>query len=97
MTLNEFKAWFDGYTENIKDQPNKKQWARIQEKMDELTEEYRSIYTPWYTHPFSPTVPYVTYSDTTGNPPVRIYSNTCTSGDMIKDTTTSIAYNTYTN
>ena len=36
MTLPEFKAWFDGFTENMAAPPNKKQWARIQERVAEI-------------------------------------------------------------
>lgn len=35
MTLSEFKAWFEGFTESIegKSAPTQKQWARIKEKV----------------------------------------------------------------
>lgn len=39
MTLTEFKAWFEGYTENISKQPTQKQWARIQERVGEIEPE----------------------------------------------------------
>lgn len=39
MTLTEFKAWFEGYTENITKQPTQKQWARIQERVGEIDGE----------------------------------------------------------
>lgn len=37
MTLNEFKAWFDGFTEDMEGPPKAKQWARIQERVKEIT------------------------------------------------------------
>lgn len=36
MNLSEFKAWFDGYTENMKDEPSAKQWKRIKERVAEI-------------------------------------------------------------
>ncbi len=39
MTLNEFKSWFEGFTENIRDLPSKKQWARIQERLEDVDGE----------------------------------------------------------
>lgn len=36
MNNSEFKAWFGGFTENLDGPPNKKQWARIKEKVDRI-------------------------------------------------------------
>lgn len=36
MTLLEFKAWFEGFAENIATQPNPGQWERIKQKISEL-------------------------------------------------------------
>lgn len=36
MTLPEFKAWFEGFTETMEGPPNEKQWARIQERIAEV-------------------------------------------------------------
>ncbi len=36
MTTSEFKAWFEGYTENIAKVPTQKQWARIKVRVLEL-------------------------------------------------------------
>ena len=36
MTNNEFKAWFEGYTEEMKIPPNKTQWKKIQAKVKEI-------------------------------------------------------------
>ena len=33
MTLNEFRAWFDGFSEAIGDAPTPEQWARIKAKL----------------------------------------------------------------
>jgi hypothetical protein len=63
MTTSEFKAWFEGYTENIAKVPTQKQWARIQERVTELVksedreplvifkDRYRDYpYRPWWPH-----------------------------------------------
>lgn len=54
MTLQEFKAWFEGYTENITKQPTQKQWARIQERVDEIdgTTITYPVYVEKYWEPF---------------------------------------------
>jgi hypothetical protein len=36
MTLQEFKAWFDGFTEEMDAAPNKKQWERIKKRVKEI-------------------------------------------------------------
>ena len=36
MTPLEFKAWFDGFTENLKGPPNAKQWKRICKRVKEI-------------------------------------------------------------
>ena len=37
MTLSEFKAWFEGFTETMDNTPNEKQWKRIQARVKEIT------------------------------------------------------------
>jgi hypothetical protein len=39
MNLSEFRAWFEGFTESLDRLPNEKQWARIKEKVDEITSD----------------------------------------------------------
>ena len=36
MTLDEFKAWFGGFTENLDGPPNEKQWKRIKTRVGEI-------------------------------------------------------------
>jgi hypothetical protein len=36
MTLAEFKAWFDGFTEEMDEAPTKKQWERIKKRVKEI-------------------------------------------------------------
>lgn len=37
MTLSEFKAWFEGFTETMDGPPSLKQWERIQARVKEIT------------------------------------------------------------
>jgi hypothetical protein len=37
MTLSEFKAWFEGYTEGLDGAPTEKQFKRIKAKVAEIT------------------------------------------------------------
>lgn len=37
MTLSEFKAWFEGFTENIDGTPSGKQWEKIQARVKEIS------------------------------------------------------------
>lgn len=36
MTLAEFKAWFEGFTEDMDGAPSKKQWERIKARVSEI-------------------------------------------------------------
>lgn len=52
MTVNEFKAWLEGYSENISDCPTPEQWKKIKEKLLNMRSEVvnNSLVSP----PFSP-------------------------------------------
>jgi len=43
MNLSEFKAWFEGFSENLDGPPDKKQWRRIRETIEKITKDP----TPW--------------------------------------------------
>ena len=36
MTLSEFKAWFEGFTESLSGPPNPDQWKRIQDRVKQI-------------------------------------------------------------
>lgn len=36
MTPQEFKAWFDGFTEGVAGLPNEDQWARIKARVSQI-------------------------------------------------------------
>jgi hypothetical protein len=64
MTLQEFKSWFDGFTENIEKIPSQKQWKRIQERVAEIdgvtiTER---VYVDRYVQPYRWAYPYPPYT-----------------------------------
>ena len=54
MTVSEFKAWFEGYTENLNSEvaPSKKQWTRIKERIAEIKEAPVPVYQQRRTVPY---------------------------------------------
>jgi len=58
MTLSEFKAWFEGFTEDMDAAPNAKQWKRIKARVKEIdgTVTTYPVYLDRYVYPWSPTV-----------------------------------------
>jgi len=56
MNLQEFKAWFDGFTENLEAAPSAKQWKRVKEqvaKIDGAPITY-PVYIDRYVRPWHP-------------------------------------------
>jgi hypothetical protein len=61
MTPQEFKAWFDGFTEAFTGCPTKAQWARIKERVAEIdgrpvtervyVDRYWPSYIPYNSYP----------------------------------------------
>jgi len=68
MTLTEFKAWFDGYTEDMGGVPSAKQWKRIKEVVGDIDGQAVTlpIYIDRYWRPYStsPTIPWWTTNGT---------------------------------
>jgi hypothetical protein len=59
MTLSEFKAWFEGYTEDLVGAPTEQQFARIKEKVkaiDGAPTTYPIFVDRWW--PQQPITPY---------------------------------------
>lgn len=56
MNLQEFKAWFEGFTESLEGKPpGPKSWKRIQEKVSLIEESppvTRDIFVHEYWHPW---------------------------------------------
>lgn len=56
MNLQEFKAWFEGFTEVMDAVPTRKQWERIQERVKQIKDApttrdvfIRHYWPPYYT------------------------------------------------
>ncbi len=45
MNLSEFKAWFEGFTEDMDKPPTAKQWKRVKARVEEITSS--SSPSPW--------------------------------------------------
>lgn len=60
MTLQEFKAWFDGFTEGFNGKvPTQKQWKRINERVSEINgvsveRHYIERNWPYWTQVYTP-------------------------------------------
>lgn len=56
MTLSEFKAWFEGYTEGLEGAPTKAQFDRIKAKVGEITGAPVTypIYVDRWVQPYRP-------------------------------------------
>lgn len=75
MLPYEFKAWFEGFSENMKGPPTKQQWERIQKKVKEIS-SHPSWYPSWYWHyPFAVGSSTTTYT-TTGGAGTKYSGNT---------------------
>ena len=97
MNLSEFKAWFEGFTEGMTGLPTKAKWARIQERVAEITPEptpypvfidrYVRPYWPWWQWGGNYTA---TISDKSG----PVTSNTIvTTSDNIQFSNNTLAFN----
>jgi hypothetical protein len=65
MTPQEFRAWFDGYCENIENKPSQKQWDRIKSRVGEMDGQSTSYlvflnhyWRPYWTWPSGPAYPF---------------------------------------
>jgi hypothetical protein len=56
MTNEEFKAWFDGFVENISGTPTAKQWERVKKRVKEIdnTPVTRTVFNDYYVRPYRP-------------------------------------------
>ena len=89
MKAEEFKAWFEGYTENIKKVPTQKQWRRIKERVEEVRTDtvWHNWYPNWWTVTTNSNDFWISSGGTTNavstlnstNPPGTI---TCTNNSM---------------
>jgi hypothetical protein len=56
MTLAEFKAWFEGFTEAMDGAPDEKQWARIKARVKEIdgVAVTKTVFVDHYYPPYRP-------------------------------------------
>lgn len=56
MTLQEFKAWFEGFTEDMDGRPTEKQWKRIQKRIKEIdgTVTTERVFIDRWIRPYAP-------------------------------------------
>lgn len=54
MRIDEFKAWFEGFTEAMKGIPTKDQWTRIKARVAEVdgTPVTKTVYVDHYLRPY---------------------------------------------
>jgi len=74
MTLQEFKAWFEGFTEDMDGEPNAKQWKRIKAKIKDIngTAVSYPVYIDRYVRPY---IPSFTEWKFNHYPPIATYNN----------------------
>lgn len=79
MTQAEFKAWFEGFSENISGSPSKKQWERICARVAEI--DGMPITVPFYIDRWGPYFePRWSYTTTCGS------TTTIGQGQTVSDT-----------
>lgn len=56
MTLSEFKAWFEGFTECMEGAPDESQWKRIQARVKEIdgVAITKTVFVDRYVSPWRP-------------------------------------------
>lgn len=90
MTLQEFKAWFEGYTESLNGPPGEKQWKRICDRVKQIdgtVTSYPVFVERYYPRPTFlwngyPTNMGVGYVDNTVDPNAGIPVNFASLGSM---------------
>ena len=63
MTVGEFKAWLEGFSEAMGPSPNVKQWKKIRERLEHVSDSEPNVYferrrywwPSWYTIPLNNT------------------------------------------
>lgn len=71
MTLAEFKAWFEGFSETMEGAPSEKQWERIKARVAEINGSVvtERVFVDRYIEPYRrywPSAPYWTAYSTAG-------------------------------
>ena len=56
MTINEFKAWLEGFEEGMKGAPTKAQWTKVKERLGQVCDAVPAV--PHYVDPYPVWWPY---------------------------------------
>lgn len=90
MTPQEFKSWFDGFTEALTTVPTKAQWARIKERVAEIdgkpvtervfVDRYWPTYYPTYIPTYTPAYRYYGGGWSTVGTNTSTYAQGCSEG-----------------
>lgn len=99
MEICEFKAWFEGFTEDMTGQPNAKQWKRIKQRVKQVdgTPTTERVFIDRYWHRYEPYWTYtgLTFSGTststaipqTGSPTITSNASMPFDGTLLNTTT----------
>lgn len=76
MTLQEFKAWFEGYTESMAKAPTEKQWARVKARVKEIdgTTITQRVFVDHYYPPYRRYFDGWQYACGTAGSPQHVYN-----------------------
>jgi hypothetical protein len=44
MTINEFKAWLEGFDAAVKTAPTTEQWEQVKRKLETVSENHNKVY-----------------------------------------------------
>lgn len=76
MTINEFRAWLEGFEEGIKGSPTEAQWDKIKLRLEGVKSgEPYPLFQPWSPRPWWPTW---TYTATDNNWSIKAVPHTQT-------------------
>ena len=67
MNTQEFKAWFEGFTESMNGPPTKKAWARIKERVAEIQPGVSTTYPVFVDRYWHYGPPYYAYGSVAGS------------------------------
>lgn len=93
MTLTEFKAWFDGFSEAISDIPTKQQWDRIKTRVAEI--DGSPVTERVFIDRYLPLYPYYRGYLYGPQPPAIPWWNTCEITGGTAGISTSLGYSSF--
>lgn len=96
MTLSEFKAWFEGFSEIMDGNPDEKQWERIKARVAEINGSVTTypVFVDRYVEPYRrywPNVPY--WSSCGTSPNAGLFNTTDSRVEYMKAKANGSAFN----